>query len=196
MQSAAEFLDNWCKTANRIRLDPIKKFVKTIKRHKHRLLPFVENKLTNAIAEGINRIVKIVKNRSSGFRTLEAFSDLIYLTVGDLNIPGIVICLPIVQICFKLLIACPLGIPDIAINKWYVAWSSYHLMTQYPPQFKETRSPYQAKTSCSTGRSTEKEALFIHQTRKTRSIYEISLPRLFQQSPLGVIKYSSDSQSL
>lgn len=87
LTSAAEFLDSWCKTANRSRLDPIKKFVKTIRKHKNRLLPFVENGLTNAIAEGINRIVKIVKNRASGFRNLEAFSDLIYLTVGDLDIP-------------------------------------------------------------------------------------------------------------
>ena len=34
-----------------------------------------------------NRIIKIVKNRASGFRTLEAFTDLIFLTIGDVNIP-------------------------------------------------------------------------------------------------------------
>ena len=34
-----------------------------------------------------NRIVQIVKNRASGFRTLDAFNDMIFLTVGDLNIP-------------------------------------------------------------------------------------------------------------
>ena len=84
---AESFLDGWCKTAARSRLDSIKTFVNTIRRHKHRLLPFVENRLTNAAAEGINRIIKIVKNRASGFRNLDAFSDLIYLTVGDLNIP-------------------------------------------------------------------------------------------------------------
>ena len=88
-QTKAEvFLDNWCKTANRSRLEPIKDFVKTIKKHKHRLLPFVDNRLTNAIAEGLNRIIKIVKNRASGFRTLDAFSDMIYLTVGDMDISG------------------------------------------------------------------------------------------------------------
>lgn len=86
--SAKEFLDEWCKTANRSRLESVKKFVKTIKKHEHRLLPFVETGLTNAISEGINRIIKIVKNRASGFSNLEAFSDLIFLTVGDLDIPG------------------------------------------------------------------------------------------------------------
>uniref|UniRef100_UPI001377CF79 transposase n=2 Tax=Desulfogranum mediterraneum TaxID=160661 RepID=UPI001377CF79 len=86
--AAKEFLGNWCKTANRSRLEPIKKFVKTVKKHEQRLTPFVELGLTNAIAEGLNRIIKIVKNRASGFRNLEAFSDMIFLTVGDLDIPG------------------------------------------------------------------------------------------------------------
>ncbi len=84
---AKEFLDNWCKTANKSRLEPMKKFVQLIKRHEDHLLPFVDTRLTNAIAEGLNRIIKIAKNRASGFRTLEAFSDIIFLMVGDVNIP-------------------------------------------------------------------------------------------------------------
>ena len=35
-----------------------------------------------------NRIVKIVKNRASGYRNLDSFADMIYLTVGDLDIPA------------------------------------------------------------------------------------------------------------
>jgi transposase len=49
-------------------------------------LSFVERHLTNAVGEGLNRIIKIVKNRASGFRALESFADLIFLTVGDLDI--------------------------------------------------------------------------------------------------------------
>lgn len=86
--SAGDFLDNWCRTAMKSRLEPIKRFVKLVRKHRHRLLPFVESRLTNAIGEGLNRIIKIVKNRASGFRTLDAFSDLIFLTVGDVDIPG------------------------------------------------------------------------------------------------------------
>ena len=44
--------------------------------------------LTNAVGAGLNRIVKIVKNRASGFRHLARFADMIYLTVGDLDIPA------------------------------------------------------------------------------------------------------------
>ena len=39
------------------------------------------------MGEGINRLLKIVKNRASGFRGPEPFADLIFLTVGDLDIP-------------------------------------------------------------------------------------------------------------
>jgi len=51
------------------------------------VIAFIRTPITNAVGEGINRIIKIVKNRAIGYRTLEAFTDLIYLTVGDVNIP-------------------------------------------------------------------------------------------------------------
>lgn len=66
----------------------MKKFVATLRKHKDGILAFVDTRLTNATSEGLNRIIKIVKNRASGFRGLTPFADLIYLTVGDLDIPA------------------------------------------------------------------------------------------------------------
>ena len=86
--AAERFLKRWTTTALKSRLQPMRDFVKTIRKHSHRILPYVGSRLTNAIAEGVNRIIKIVKNRASGFRHLNAFSDMIYLTVGDVDIPG------------------------------------------------------------------------------------------------------------
>ena len=85
--AAERFLKRWMTTALKSRLESIRRFVGTLKQHMHRLLPYVRSRLTNAIGEGLNRIIKIVKNRASGFRNLEAFSDLIFLTVGDLDLP-------------------------------------------------------------------------------------------------------------
>ena len=82
--AAERFLKNWTTSALRSRLEPLRKFVRTLRQH---FFGSVNTRLTNAIAEGLNRIVRIVKKRASGFRTLDAFSDMIYLTVGDLNIP-------------------------------------------------------------------------------------------------------------
>ena len=86
--AAERFLKRWMTSALKSRLEPMRHFVDTLKRYKQHILPFIESRLTNAVAEGLNRIIKIVKNRASGFRTLSAFTDMIFLTVGDLNLPA------------------------------------------------------------------------------------------------------------
>jgi hypothetical protein len=48
----------------------------------------IGTQILNAIAEGLNRVIKIVKNRASGFRKVDSFTDMIYLTVGDLDLPA------------------------------------------------------------------------------------------------------------
>lgn len=84
--AAERFLKRWMTTALKSRLEPIRKFVQTLKKHMNHIITFVGCRITNAVAEGLNRIIKIVKNRASGFRSLQAFTDMIFLTVGDLDI--------------------------------------------------------------------------------------------------------------
>jgi len=86
--AAEKFLKRWMTTALRSRIPSLRKFVGTLRNHMDNILAFIDRNLTNAVAEGINRIVKIVKNRASGYRNLESFADMIYLTVGDLDIPA------------------------------------------------------------------------------------------------------------
>jgi len=86
--AAMRFLKSWSTTVLKSRLDPLRKFVTTIKKHSEDIISFVECRITNATAEGLNRIIRMVKNRASGFRSVQAFIDLIYLTVGDVDIPA------------------------------------------------------------------------------------------------------------
>ena len=86
--SAEKFLKRWITAALRSRIPSLRKFVGTLRNHFENILAFVDRNLTNAAGEGLNRIVKIVKNRASGYRNLDSFADLIYLTVGDLDIPA------------------------------------------------------------------------------------------------------------
>jgi len=86
--AAERFLKLWTTTALKSRLEPIRNFVKTVREHWHRIIPFIESRITNSTAEGLNRIIKIVKNRASGFRTLQAFTDMIFLAVGDVDLPA------------------------------------------------------------------------------------------------------------
>ena len=84
--AARQFLKSWTATAMRSRLDSIKRFVRMIREHAEHIIAFVETRLTNAIPEGLNRIIQIIKNRASGFRDLDPFSDMIFLVVGDVDI--------------------------------------------------------------------------------------------------------------
>jgi len=86
--AARRFLKSWTATAMRSRLPSIKRFVRTLREHEEDIVAFVETRLTNAISEGLNRIIQIIKNRASGFRGLDPFSDMIYLAVGDVDIPA------------------------------------------------------------------------------------------------------------
>jgi transposase len=88
-QTAARgFLAQWSTTALKSRLQPLREFVRTIRKHTDNILTFVGSRLTNATSEGLNRIIRMVKNRASGFRTVQAFIDLIYLTIGDVDLPA------------------------------------------------------------------------------------------------------------
>ena len=84
--SAEAFLKQWMTAALKSRIPSMRSFVETLKAHYANIITFIERPLTNAVGEGINRVLKIVKNRASGFRNLESFTDLIFLTMGDLDI--------------------------------------------------------------------------------------------------------------
>ena len=86
--SAKKFLRRWMTAALRSRLPTMRTFVGTLRTHLVHILAFIDRPLTNAVGEGLNRMIKIVKNRASGYRHLDYFADMIYLTVGDLDIPA------------------------------------------------------------------------------------------------------------
>ena len=83
---AVNFLDARITRVLRSRIQPMKDFALMLRRHKENILSFIKNPITNAKAEGINRLLKMLKNRSSGFKSLGCFIDMIYLNVGDLDI--------------------------------------------------------------------------------------------------------------
>ncbi len=86
--SAEKFLKRWMTAALRSRIPTLRTFVGTLRIHFDNITAFTDRNLTNAVGEGLNRIVKIIKNRASGYRNLHNFADMIYLTVGDLDIPA------------------------------------------------------------------------------------------------------------
>ena len=86
--AAEKFLKRWMTAARRSRIPTLRRFAGTLRDHFENIVAFVDRPLTNAVGEGLNRIITIVKNRASGYRHLDYFADMIYLTVGDLDIPA------------------------------------------------------------------------------------------------------------
>ena len=86
--SAQKFLNSWITSTLRSRIPSMKKFALMMRKHQSNIITFIDRSLSNAVGEGLNRIIKIVKNRASGFRNLQSFTNMIFLTVGDVDIPA------------------------------------------------------------------------------------------------------------
>lgn len=71
---------------NRSRLEPMKKVSKTLNEHKDNILNYFSDRITNAIAEGLNSMIQAAKRKARGFKTFKGYSCMIYLVVGKLKL--------------------------------------------------------------------------------------------------------------
>jgi transposase len=86
---AGWYLEKWCDRAMRSRLDPIKKFVKTIRNHQPLIMNWFKAKkqYSSGVVEGLNRKVNLVTRRAFGFRSYEVLKIALFHTMGDLPEP-------------------------------------------------------------------------------------------------------------
>lgn len=86
---AGWYLDKWCARAMRSRLDPIKKFVKSIRKHRPLIMNYFKAKkrISAGIVEGLNRKINLTTRKAFGFRTFEALEVALYHTMGELPEP-------------------------------------------------------------------------------------------------------------
>jgi len=83
------FLRKWCFKAARSQLDPIKRFVKSVRKHEDLIINYFEAKkaLSSGIVEGLNRNVNLATRKAYGFRTYKALEVCLYHNLGDLPEP-------------------------------------------------------------------------------------------------------------
>lgn len=83
------YLEKWCKRAMRSRLEPIKKFVKTIRAHQPLIMNWFKAKkaYSSGIVEGMNRNVNLVTRKAFGFRSYEVLKIALFHTMGCLPEP-------------------------------------------------------------------------------------------------------------
>lgn len=86
---AGWFLDKWCNRAMRSRLEPIKKFVNTLRGHRELLLNWFKahGEVSCGSVEGLNSNVKLAFRKARGFKTYDAAETALYHTLGRLPEP-------------------------------------------------------------------------------------------------------------
>ena len=86
---AKSFLAAWCGAAMRSRLEPVKKFVGTVRRHEELILNWFRagKAYSSGVVEGLNRKVNLVTRRAYGYRSQETLEIALFHTLGDLPTP-------------------------------------------------------------------------------------------------------------
>jgi transposase len=86
---AGKFLDFWCHQVMRSRIEPMKKFARTLREHRELLLNYFEarKEFSSGVVEGLNNKAKLVMRRSYGFRTFRVLELALYHSLAKLPEP-------------------------------------------------------------------------------------------------------------
>ena len=86
---AAKFLDAWCTRAMRSRIEPVKKFARTVRAHRELLLNYfrAKKKFSSGVIEGLNNKCKVTMRKAYGYRTFRIAELSLYHVLGKLPEP-------------------------------------------------------------------------------------------------------------
>ena len=86
---AGKFLDQWCNEVMRSRIDPLKKFARTMRNHCALLLTHfrARKEFSSGAIEGVNNKANVTMRKSYGFRTFKATELALYHVLGKLPEP-------------------------------------------------------------------------------------------------------------
>ena len=86
---AAKFLDAWCTRAMRSKIDPVKKFARSVRKHRALLLNYFRAKkqFSSGVIEGLNNKAKVTLRKAYGWRTFRIAELSLYHVLGKLPEP-------------------------------------------------------------------------------------------------------------
>ena len=87
---AGQFLDRWCTRTMRSKLEPMKKFARSLRAHRALLLNWFRAKgaVSAGSVEGFNNKAKLTMRKAYGFRTYTAIEIALYHALGALPEPN------------------------------------------------------------------------------------------------------------
>jgi transposase len=86
---AGKFLDEWTQQVMRSRIEPMKKFARTIRAHRELLLNYFRARkaYSSGVIEGLNNKAKVTMRKAYGFRTFPMMEIALYHALGKLPEP-------------------------------------------------------------------------------------------------------------
>ena len=86
---AEDGLGRLCSWMMHSRLEPMKAFARLLRRHWDDILAYFDHRRTNALLEGPDSVIQHLKTRARGFRNMDYFSTMIYLTCSRLDLEAV-----------------------------------------------------------------------------------------------------------
>jgi transposase len=83
---ARSFFDQWHRAADATGLRPLQKVADMFLNHITGLLSYAVHKITNAVTEGFNSKIQMIKSAARGFRSFENYRIAILFHCGKLNL--------------------------------------------------------------------------------------------------------------
>jgi transposase len=84
--AARNFFKRWYWWATHSRLKPIRYVARMLRDHLENLLTYMKHRITNAVAEGMNSKIQLIKSMARGFRNFQNYRVAILFYCGRLNL--------------------------------------------------------------------------------------------------------------
>jgi transposase len=83
---AEKALRSWIAWAGRSRLRPFVRVARTLRAHFAGVLAYIQHRLTNGLAEGLNNKLRMISRRAYGFHSAEALIAMLFLNAGGIKL--------------------------------------------------------------------------------------------------------------
>jgi transposase len=84
--AARRFFRQWFGWVSRSRLTPLIKVARMLKAHLENILTYLRHPITNAVTEGLNSKIQMIKSNARGFRSFDNYRIRILFFCGKLNL--------------------------------------------------------------------------------------------------------------
>jgi len=79
-------INEWLVMAEKSEIEPIVKFTETVRNHLDGIMRYFTSNLTSGAIEGLNSRIQNIKRRARGFRNIDNFIAMIYLSLAGLEL--------------------------------------------------------------------------------------------------------------